>query len=127
MRYISLNQGKLVKNICVDTMQAILKQTFSIIMESLFSSLDTLLDLPFSAFEKRLSKLEEEFKNIAITDIAEEELEAYFLRLRDEYHTASGDSARTRLSVIGYLSHFDTLVEKYFPDYVALFQESLDR
>lgn len=108
-------------------MQAILKQTFSIIMESLFSSLDTLLDLPFSAFEKRLSKLEEEFKNIAITDIAEEELEAYFLRLRDEYHTASGDSARTRLSVIGYLSHFDTLVEKYFPDYVALFQESLDR
>ena len=69
-------------------------------MESLFSSLDTLLDLPFPAFEKRLSKLEEEFKNIAITDIAEEELESYFLRLREEYETASGDSAKTRLSVI---------------------------
>lgn len=35
--------------------------------------------------------------------------------------------AKTRLSVLGYLSHFDTLIEKFFPDYVALFQESLDR
>lgn len=96
-------------------------------MESLFSSLDTLLDLPFPAFEKRLSKLEEEFKNIAITDIAEEELESYFLRLRDEYEVAIGDSAKTRLSIIWYLSHFDTLVEKYFPDYVSLFQASLNR
>lgn len=25
------------------------------------------------------------------------------------------------------MSHFDTLVEKYFPDYVALFQASLER
>lgn len=96
-------------------------------MESLFSSLDTLTDLPFPAFEKRLTKLEEEFKNIAITDIAEEELESYFLRLRDEYQTASGDAAKTRLSIIGYLSHFDTLIEKYFPDYVSIFQESLNR
>lgn len=96
-------------------------------METLFSSLDTLLDLPFAAFEKRLSKLEEEFKNIAITDIAEEELESYFLRIRSEYETSTGDAAKTRLSIIGYLSHFDTLVEKYFPDYVSLFQESLNR
>lgn len=96
-------------------------------MESLFSSLDTLLDLPFPAFEKRLAKLEEEFRNIAITDIAEEELESYFLRIKDEYESAFGDGAKTRLSIIGYLSHFDTLVEKYFPDYVAIFQASLNR
>lgn len=96
-------------------------------MESLFSSLDTLIDLPFPAFEKRLTKLEEEFKNIAITDIAEEELESYFLRIRDEYESATGDAAKTRLSIIWYLSHFDSLVEKYFPDYVALFQASLNR
>jgi len=38
-----------------------------------------------------------------------------------------GDGAKTRLSILGYLSHFDTLVEKFFPDYVTLFQESLDR
>lgn len=69
-------------------------------MESLFSSLDTLLDLPFPAFEKRLTKLEEEFKNIAITDVAEEELESYFLRIRDEYESATGDGAKTRLSII---------------------------
>jgi hypothetical protein len=96
-------------------------------METLFSSLDTILDLPFHAFEKRLTKLEEEFKNIAITDIAEEELESYFLRIRDEYESATGDGAKTRLSIIWYLSHFDTLVEKYFPDYVSLFQASLNR
>lgn len=96
-------------------------------MESLFSSLDTLLELPFPAFEKRLTKLEEEFKNIAITDIAEEELESYFLRIKDEYETATGDAAKTRLSILGYLSHFDTLIEKYFPEYVAIFRESLNR
>jgi len=41
----------------------------------LFSSLDSLVDLPFSAFEKKLTKLEDEFKNISVTDIDDEELE----------------------------------------------------
>lgn len=117
----------LVKNIGLCTMLSISPPNSLHPMESLFSSLDTLLDLPFPAFEKRLTKLEEEFKNIAITDIAEEELESYFLRIKDEYETATGDAAKTRLSILGYLSHFDTLVEKYFPEYVVIFQESLNR
>lgn len=96
-------------------------------MESLFSALDTLLELPFPAFEKRLVKFEEEFKNLSISDVSEEELEWYFLRLKNDYEKATGDRAKTHLSILGYLSHFDTLVEKYFPDYVALFQQSLDR
>lgn len=29
--------------------------------------------------------------------------------------------------MIGYLCHFDTLIEKYFPEYVALFQASFER
>lgn len=41
----------------------------------LFASLDSLIDLPFPAFEKRLIKLEEEFKNLSVTDIDEEEIE----------------------------------------------------
>lgn len=44
-------------------------------MSNLFESLDTLLDLPFPAFEKKLAKLEEEFRDISVTDIDEEELE----------------------------------------------------
>jgi len=44
-------------------------------MQTLFSALDSLLDLPFPAFEKRLMKLEEEFKQISISDISEEEIE----------------------------------------------------
>lgn len=44
-------------------------------MESLFSALDTLLELPFPAFEKRLVKFEEEFRNLSISDVSEEELE----------------------------------------------------
>jgi hypothetical protein len=96
-------------------------------MESLFSALDTLLELPFPAFEKKLIKFEEEFKNLSISDISEEEIEGYFLRVRNEYEKATGDRAKTHLAILGYLSHFDTLVEKYFPDYVALFQTSLDR
>jgi hypothetical protein len=96
-------------------------------MESLFSALDTLLELPFPAFEKKLIKFEEEFRNLSISDISEEEIEGYFLRVRNEYEKATGDRAKTHLAILGYLSHFDTLVEKYFPDYVALFQTSLDR
>lgn len=93
----------------------------------LFSSLDSLIDLPFPAFEKKLTKLEEEFKNLSVTDIDEEEIEGYFLRIKSEYADHTGDTAKTRLEILGYLSHFDTLVEKFFPDYVSLFQESLDR
>lgn len=93
----------------------------------LFTALDSLIELPFPAFEKKLSKLEEEFKNIAVTDIDEEELEAYFLRIKYEYEEAHRDGAKTRLEILGYLSHFDTLVEKFFPDYVTLFQDSLER
>jgi hypothetical protein len=96
-------------------------------METLFSSLDTILDLPFSAFEKRLTKFEEDFRRISISDVSEEELDAYFSRIKEEYDTARGDGAKTRLSTLGYLSHFDTLVEKFFPDYVTLFQQTLDR
>jgi len=96
-------------------------------MESLFSGLDTLLELPFPAFEKKLVKFEEEFKNLSISDVSEEEIEGYFLRVRNEYEKATGDRAKTHLAILGYLFHFDTLVEKYFPDYVTLFQTSLDR
>ena len=93
----------------------------------LFASLDSLIDLPFPAFEKRLIKLEEEFRNLSVTDIDEEEIEWYFLRIKSEYEHNTGDLAKTRLEILGYLSHFDTLVEKFFPDYVTLFQTSLDR
>lgn len=93
----------------------------------LFPSLDSLIDLPFSAFEKKLTKLEDEFKNISVTDIDDEELEWYFLRIKNEYEENTGDPAKTRLEIIGYLSHFDVLVEKFFPDYVSLFQSSLER
>ena len=96
-------------------------------MQTLFQALDTLLDLPFPAFEKRLVKLEEEFRNMSITDISEEELDSYFTRIRSQYDQFTDDPAKTRLAILGYLSHFDTLVEKFFPDYVLLFQSSLDR
>lgn len=96
-------------------------------METLFSSLDSLLDLPFSAFEKKLTKFEEDFKNISISDVSEEELESYFTRIKSEYESSTGDAAKTRLATLAYLSHFDTLVEKFFPDYVTLFQTNLDR
>lgn len=96
-------------------------------MQTLFSSLDSLLDIPFAAFEKKLTKFEEEYKNISVSDVSEEELEAYFLRIKEEFEDATGDAAKNRLSVIAYLSHFDTLVEKFFPDYINLFQSNLDR
>lgn len=96
-------------------------------MHHIFSDLDTLIALPFQAFEKKLTKFEEEFKNISVTDIDEEELEAYFIRLREEYTKSTHDAAKVRLAVIGYLSHFDTLIEKYFPEYVTLFQTSFER
>lgn len=96
-------------------------------MEALFTALDALADLPFPAFEKKLSKFEEEFKNLSVSDISEEELESYFTRLRAEYDSATGDAAKTRLALLGYLSHFDTLVEKFFPDYVQIFQSALER
>lgn len=96
-------------------------------MENLFDAMDSLLDLPFPAFEKKLTQLEEEFRNIDIAELSEEELENYFTRVRSEYENHSDDSAKTRLAILGYLSHFDILIEKFFPDYVALFQASLDR
>jgi hypothetical protein len=96
-------------------------------METLFNALDTLVDLPFPAFEKKLAKFEEEFKNISVSDISEEELESYFTRVRAEYEWSAGDAARTRLALLGYVSHFDTLIEKFFPDYVLLFQASFER
>ena len=96
-------------------------------MENIFASLDLLLDLPFAAFEKKLTKFEEEFKDISVSDISEEELESYFLKIKDEYEKSTGDRAKTHLAILGYLSHFDTLVEKFFPDYVSIFQASLDR
>jgi hypothetical protein len=96
-------------------------------MDHLFSTLDALLELPISAFEKKLTKFEEDFRNISLSDISEEELESYFLRIKDEYSESQRDAAKTRLATLGYLSHFDTLVEKFFPDYVILFQTTLDR
>lgn len=96
-------------------------------MENLFSTLDTLLDLPLPAFEKKLTKFEEDFKDISISDVSEEELDSYFSRIKDEYTESRGDGAKTRLATLWYLSHFDTLVEKFFPDYVTIFQTTLDR
>lgn len=96
-------------------------------MQNIFASLDTLIDLPYSAFEKKLLKFEEEYKDIPATDLSEEELESYFLKIKEEYEKSTGDSAKTHLAILGYLSHFDTLVEKFFPDYVSVFQTSLDR
>ena len=51
-------------------------------MQALFSSLDSLLDLPFIAFEKKLTKFEEDFRDISISDVSEEELDSYFTRIR---------------------------------------------
>lgn len=96
-------------------------------MQPLFSALDTLLDLPFPAFLKKLTKFEEDFRDISISDVSEEELESYFTRIQKEYQKSTGDAAKTRLATLWYLSHFDTLVEKFFPDYVILFQETLER
>ena len=66
----------------------------------LFSSLDSLIDLPFPAFEKKLVKLEEEFRNISVTDIDDEEIEGYFLRIKSEYDDHIGDTAKTRLEIL---------------------------
>lgn len=69
-------------------------------MQRLFSDLDDILDLPFPAFEKRLAKLEEEFKNISITDISEEELESYFTRIKSDFESFEGEKAKTRLALL---------------------------
>ncbi|MCB9807241.1 hypothetical protein H6768_05175 [Candidatus Peribacteria bacterium] len=69
-------------------------------MQNLFTALDSLLDLPFPAFEKRLIKLEEEFQSLSVSDISEEELESYFLRIKDEYEKETHDAAKTRLSIL---------------------------
>ncbi len=96
-------------------------------MHTLFTALDTLLDLPFPAFEKKLAKFEEEFRNISVSELSDDELEAYFLRIKKEFDEKEHDAAKTRLAILGYLSHFDSLVERFFPDYVTIFQSSLDR
>lgn len=94
-------------------------------MQHLFSILDSLLELPYPAFEKKLAKVEEDFKDISLGDISEEELESFFEKIRSSYDNATWERARTHLAVLWYISHFDTLIEKYFPDYVGIFQKNL--
>lgn len=72
---LTKTKRKLVKNICLRSMRTLSIPVYNFIMQTLFSALDSLLDLPFPAFEKRLMKLEEEFKQISLSDISEEELE----------------------------------------------------
>ncbi len=69
-------------------------------MQPLFSALDTLLDLPFPAFLKKLTKFEEDFRDISISDVSEEELESYFTRIQKEYQKSTGDAAKTRLATL---------------------------
>jgi hypothetical protein len=96
-------------------------------MYTLFSSIDSIIDLPYAAFQKKLAQYEEEFKNIDVRDISDDELESFYTRIRTEYEIASDDKAKNRLAILGYIAHFDVLVEKFFPDYVALFQGTLQR
>lgn len=93
----------------------------------IFESFDTIIDLPYSAFEKKLEKLEENFRNISVDELNEDMLDEYFLRVKEEYSTQKQDSAKTRLALLGYMAHFDVLVEKYFPDYVGIFQGIFER
>jgi len=96
-------------------------------MQNIFSALDLLLDLPYAAFEKKLTKLEEDFRTLSIHDISEEELESYYERMNHEFQLAIGEKSRIYLAIISYISHFDTLIEKYFPDFVTLFEWNIDR
>lgn len=97
--YVLMRVEKTCKKELISYYHLIIYQLY-FFMEALFSSLDTILDLPFPAFEKRLSKFEEDFRNISITDVSEEELESYFNRIRDEYRESTGDRAKTRLETL---------------------------
>ncbi len=93
----------------------------------LFESLDSIIDLPYPAFQKKLEKLEETFATISVDEINEDTLDEYFWRIKEEYKNSALDTAKNRLSLLGYIGHFDVLVEKYFPDYVSLFQGVFER
>lgn len=93
----------------------------------IFESFDSIIDLPYPAFEKKLEKLEETFRNISVDELNEDMLDEYFLRIKEEYGVQTLDSAKTRLGLLGYMAHFDVLVEKYFPDYVGIFQGIFER
>jgi hypothetical protein len=93
----------------------------------IFESFDSIIDLPYSAFEKKLDKLEETLGKVSVDEIDEDMLDEYFLRIKEEYTTQKLDGAKTRLGLLGYVAHFDVLVEKYFPDYVSLFQNVFER
>ncbi len=93
----------------------------------IFESFDSIIDLPYPAFEKKLDKLEETLGKFSVDELNEDMLDEYFLKIKEEYSTQKLDGAKTRLGLLGYVAHFDVLVEKYFPDYVALFQDVFDR
>lgn len=93
----------------------------------IFESFDAIIDLPYSAFEKKLTKLEEAFAWFSIDDIHEDSLDEYFGKIKGEFNARIQDSAKNRLAVLGYIAHFDVLVEKYFPDYVSIFQTVFER
>lgn len=44
----------------------------------LFESLDSIIDLPYPAFQKKLEKLEETFATISVDEINEDALDEYF-------------------------------------------------
>jgi|GEM_PF-977625 len=93
----------------------------------IFESFDSIIDLPYPAFEKKLNKLEETLGKFSVDELNEDMLDEYFLRVKEEYGTQTLDGAKTRLALLGYMAHFDVLVEKYFPDYVSLFQNVFER
>ncbi len=69
-------------------------------MSHIFAALDDLLELPYGAFEKKLTKFEEEWKNLSLEDISDEELESFFDKIRSNYANATGDRARSHLAVL---------------------------
>jgi hypothetical protein len=93
----------------------------------LFESFESIIDLPYPAFEKKLDKLEETLGKFSVDELDEDMLDEYFLKIKEEYGTQALDGAKTRLGILGYISHFDMLVGKYFPDYVQIFQDIFDR
>jgi len=99
----------------------------SFLLMRIFESFDSIIDLPYPAFEKKLEKLEETFRNISVDELNEDMLDEYFLRVKEAYSSQNNDGAKTRLALLGYMAHFDVLVEKYFPDYVSIFQGIFER
>lgn len=66
----------------------------------LFDALDSILDLPFSAFQKKLAKLEQEFQHISFDEVGDEELDQYFLKIQSQIYKTTGDAARVRIRVL---------------------------